>query len=178
MLRQGNHGVMRKSWGQVFYLWFVRNYNPYMARPLRLEFAGALYHVASRGDRREDIYDSDVDCELYLSILGDVCERFNWECHAYCLMSNHYQKGELFTELRNQNLEMNSNRITSTRRWTACCAARHWCEALAHSGNQEMPDHKVFSMAFSKIYSLCSKGWEEEQIGRGSHPNHLLAHWL
>ena len=61
-----------------------------MARPLRLEFACALYHVTSRGDRREDIYDSDADRELFLSILGDVCERFNWECHAYCLMSNHY----------------------------------------------------------------------------------------
>ena len=61
-----------------------------MARPLRLEFAGALYHVTSRGDRREDIYDSDADRELFLSILGDVCERFNWQCHAYCLMSNHY----------------------------------------------------------------------------------------
>lgn len=61
-----------------------------MARPLRLEFAGALYHVTSRGDRREDIYESDIDRHCFLDLLGDVCDQFNWECHAYCLMSNHY----------------------------------------------------------------------------------------
>lgn len=61
-----------------------------MARPLRLEFAGALYHVTSRGDGREDIYLSDDDRELWLRVLGEVCERFNWVCHAYCLMTNHY----------------------------------------------------------------------------------------
>jgi len=61
-----------------------------MARPLRLEFAGALYHVTSRGDRREDIYECDSDRMNFLSVLTDVCETYNWVCHAYCLMSNHY----------------------------------------------------------------------------------------
>ncbi len=61
-----------------------------MARPIRLEFAGALYHVTSRGDRQEDIYDVDNDRQDFLSILEDVCSRHNWICHAYCLMSNHY----------------------------------------------------------------------------------------
>ncbi len=61
-----------------------------MSRPLRLEFAGALYHVTSRGDRREDIYESDSDRQLFLKVLCEVCERYNWVCHAYCLMSNHY----------------------------------------------------------------------------------------
>ncbi len=61
-----------------------------MARPLRLEFVGALYHITSRGDRREDIYEDDRDRKQFLSILGEVCKRYNWICHAYCLMSNHY----------------------------------------------------------------------------------------
>ena len=61
-----------------------------MARPLRLEFAGALYHITSRGDRQEDIYEDDTDRKEFLSILGEVCDRHNWVCHAYCLMSNHY----------------------------------------------------------------------------------------
>ena len=60
-----------------------------MARPLRIEFAGALYHLTSRGDRREDIYVGDADREAFLTLLTDACERFGWECHAYCLMSNH-----------------------------------------------------------------------------------------
>ena len=61
-----------------------------MARPLRLEFAGAVYHVTSRGDRREDIFLDDDDRQAWLSVLGQVCDRFNWVVHAYCQMSNHY----------------------------------------------------------------------------------------
>lgn len=61
-----------------------------MARPLRLELAGALYHVTSRGDGREDIYLSDEVRLAWLETLAQVCERFNWVCHAYCQMSNHY----------------------------------------------------------------------------------------
>lgn len=61
-----------------------------MARPLRIEFAGALYHVTSRGDRREAIFEDDADRVAFLSTLAEVVERFNWLCHAYCLMSNHY----------------------------------------------------------------------------------------
>ena len=61
-----------------------------MARPLRLEFAGALYHITSRGNRREDIYLSDDDRTAYLLTLAKVCTRFNWVVHAYCLMDNHY----------------------------------------------------------------------------------------
>ncbi|MFC6672069.1 transposase [Marinobacterium aestuariivivens] len=61
-----------------------------MARPLRLQFAGALYHVTSRGNRRESIYETDEDRSLFLGVLDDVCEAFNWICHAYCLMGNHY----------------------------------------------------------------------------------------
>lgn len=61
-----------------------------MARPLRLEFAGALYHVTSRGDRREPIYEDDADRRLFLLLLDQICETYNWLCHAYCLMGNHY----------------------------------------------------------------------------------------
>lgn len=61
-----------------------------MSRPLRIEFAGALYHVTSRGDGQEDIYLDDSDRELFLEVLAEVSERFNWTPHAYCLMGNHY----------------------------------------------------------------------------------------
>lgn len=61
-----------------------------MARPLRIEFSGALYHVTSRGDGREDIYLDNNDRNNFLAVLAQVYERFNWECHSYCLMSNHY----------------------------------------------------------------------------------------
>lgn len=61
-----------------------------MTRPLRLEFAGALYHVTSRGDRHEDIYEVDKNRERFLSILGEVCDTYHWVTHSYCLMTNHY----------------------------------------------------------------------------------------
>lgn len=54
-----------------------------MARPLRIEFAGALYLVTSRGDGQEDIYLDDIDRDIYLEVLADVQHRFNWTIHAY-----------------------------------------------------------------------------------------------
>lgn len=60
-----------------------------MSRPLRIELVGGLYHVTSMGDRRENIYENDDDRREWLTLLGKVCERFNWRCHAYCLMDNH-----------------------------------------------------------------------------------------
>ncbi len=61
-----------------------------MARPLRIEFDGALYHVTSRGNERKNIYYDDEDRALFLDVLQRVNEKYNWLCHAYCLMDNHY----------------------------------------------------------------------------------------
>lgn len=61
-----------------------------MARPLRLELSGGIYHVTSRGDGREDIYLSDADRLNWLTVFAEVCTRFNWVCHAWCQMTNHY----------------------------------------------------------------------------------------
>jgi len=61
-----------------------------MARPLRIEYDGALYHVTSRGNARKAIFKDDEDRELFLDTLTKVNERYNWLCHAYCLMNNHY----------------------------------------------------------------------------------------
>lgn len=61
-----------------------------MARPLRIEFAGALYHVTARGNAQAAIYDDDADRQQFLSLLGNTVMRYDWYCHAYCLMDNHY----------------------------------------------------------------------------------------
>jgi putative transposase len=61
-----------------------------MARPLRLEFEGALYHVTSRGDRREPIFEDDTDRRRLLEIVEQGMERFDAVVFAYCLMDNHY----------------------------------------------------------------------------------------
>jgi REP element-mobilizing transposase RayT len=72
-----------------------------MARPLRIEFPGALYHVTSRGNARAPIFVEDRDRRLLLRILGEVIERYRWQCHAYCLMTNHYH---LLVETAEANL--------------------------------------------------------------------------
>lgn len=61
-----------------------------MAKPLRIEFPRALYHVTSRGNARQRIFDDDADRLALLDLLGLVTERFRWLCHAKCLMDNHY----------------------------------------------------------------------------------------
>ena len=53
-----------------------------MARPLRLEFLGTLYQVTSRGNRREAIYEKDIDRENFLTIMSEICEQYNWMCYA------------------------------------------------------------------------------------------------
>lgn len=61
-----------------------------MARPLRIEYPNAVYHVTSRGNARNKIFLGDQDRENFLSVLDAVVKRYNWLCHAYCLMDNHY----------------------------------------------------------------------------------------
>ena len=61
-----------------------------MARKLRVEFPGAMYHVMNRGDRREPIFRDDEDRKLFLQTLEQACVKTQWQVHAYCLMPNHF----------------------------------------------------------------------------------------
>ena len=61
-----------------------------MARPLRIQFPGAFYHVIARGNNKNPIFNSDRDRVLFLDVLSDAMARYAWSCHAYCLMNNHY----------------------------------------------------------------------------------------
>jgi len=61
-----------------------------MARKLRLQYPGAIYHVLSRGDRREDIFRDDGDRERFLTTLAEACTKTASQVHAFCLMRNHF----------------------------------------------------------------------------------------
>jgi len=61
-----------------------------MARPLRLEFPGASYHVTARGNAQGAIFLDDHDRERFLALFERVVKRYEWVCHAYCLMGNHF----------------------------------------------------------------------------------------
>lgn len=61
-----------------------------MARPLRVEYAGALYYLSSAGNRGETVFRDSADGEAWTEILGRTCGRFGWKCLCYCLMSDRY----------------------------------------------------------------------------------------
>ena len=65
-------------------------YHLSMARQLRIEYAGAIYHVMSRGDRREAIFKDDEDRRRFLTTLGEACGKTGWQVLALCLMPNHF----------------------------------------------------------------------------------------
>jgi putative transposase len=72
-----------------------------MARPLRLEFEGALYHLTARGNARQVIFADDRDCERFLEMLASGLERFDVELHGFVLMKNHFH---LLAQTRRGNL--------------------------------------------------------------------------
>ena len=61
-----------------------------MARKLRIQYPGAIYHVMNRGDRREGLFEDDQDRQRFLQTLAEACEKTGWQVQAYCLMSNHF----------------------------------------------------------------------------------------
>lgn len=79
-----------------------------MARPLRVEFSGAIYHLTSRGNARQKVFFTDTDRELFLDTLSQVVSRYGWICHAYCLMANHYH---LLVETPKANLSLGMRQL-------------------------------------------------------------------
>lgn len=91
-----------------------------MARPLRIEFPGALYHVTARGNARADIFLDGHDRDRFLHILAKVIGRYAWICHAYCLMGNHHH---LLIETPRPNLAAGMRQLNGT--YAQCFNARH-----------------------------------------------------
>ena len=61
-----------------------------MSRQLRVQFPGAIYHVTSRGDRRQPIVVDDLDRDTFFQRIGSTVERFDWDMFAAVLMTNHF----------------------------------------------------------------------------------------
>jgi REP element-mobilizing transposase RayT len=79
-----------------------------MARPLRIEYPGAVYHVTSRGNARQSIFIDDVDRQVFLEVLGNVVKKYNWLCHAFCLLDNHYH---IMVETQDPNLSLGMRQL-------------------------------------------------------------------
>jgi REP element-mobilizing transposase RayT len=91
-----------------------------MARPLRLEFAGALYHVTARGDRQEPIVEDDTDRLAFVDLLAKEVTQQGWLLHAFCLMDNHYH---LLVETPEPNLVRGMRRFNGV--YTQAFNRRH-----------------------------------------------------
>jgi REP element-mobilizing transposase RayT len=83
----------------------------FMARPLRIEYEGALYHITSRGNEKKEIFKNDTDRRRFLSYLQDIHQRFNIIVHAWCLMNNHYH---LLMETPLANLSRSMQKLNSS----------------------------------------------------------------
>ena len=79
-----------------------------MARPLRIEYPGAVYHLTARGNARMATFLDDADRRRFLALIEEVVGRFKWHCYAYCLMDNHYH---LLVETTTCNLSMGMRQI-------------------------------------------------------------------
>ncbi len=159
-----------------------------MARPLRLEFAGALYHVTSRGDRQEDIYDDDDDRQVFLSVMASVCESCNWICHAYCLMSNHYH---LLVETPDANLSRGMRQLNGV--YTQTFNRRHGRVGHVFQGRYKaiLVDRENYLLELSRYIALnpvragmvaSAKDWPwssyRATIGQTKKPDYLNTEWL
>ena len=82
-----------------------------MPRKLRVEYAGAIYHVMNRGDRREPIFKDDEDRRCFLKTLEEGCTKTGWQVHALCLMHNHFH---LVVETPQPNLVAGMKWLLST----------------------------------------------------------------
>src|SRR5262245_15428261 len=105
-----------------------------MARKLRLQYEGAVYHVMSRGDRRKDIFIKDQDRELFLKTLGEACDKTAWQIHAWCLMRDHFH---LVIETPRANLVAGMKWFLGT--YTARFNRRHRYFGHLFSGRYKSP---------------------------------------
>ena len=113
-----------------------------MPRAPRLQIPGGMYHLGCRGVRREAIYGGAGDYELFEGIFKRVVERFEWRCHTYCLMPNHYH---LLVETPAPNLSAGMQRLNSTY-------AQWFNELYGFSGH--VFERRFFSRLVESSYDL------------------------
>ena len=105
-----------------------------MARKLRVEYPGAIYHVMNRGDRREPIFKDDEDRDCFMAALNEACQKTGWQLHAWCLMPNHFH---LVIETPQANLVAGMKWLLGT--YTGRFNRRHKLAGHLFSGRYKAP---------------------------------------
>jgi REP element-mobilizing transposase RayT len=132
-----------------------------MPRQLRIDFPGAIHHLMSRGDRRENIYLDDVDRQDFLKTLAEACQKTDWQVHAYCLMRNHFH---LVVETPDANL----------------ADGMHWllsAHTIRLNRRHETPGH-VFSGRYKALVVEGDGGGYLKTVCDYVHLNPVRAHLL
>lgn len=106
-------------------MYLIYAYTDDMSRQLRIEYPGALYHVTARGNGKATIFINDNDRLKFLDTLGNCIKVFNFICHAYCIMDNHYH---LLIETPDANLSAGIHRLNSVY-------AQYFNKQYDHSGH-------------------------------------------
>jgi len=105
-----------------------------MARPLRIEYSDALYHVMARGDGGKAIFETEEDALSFLNLLGQNCERCGWRVHAWVLMGNHYH---LMLETPQPNL------VTGMKCPGSVLALQHIGQRLSDSLSERIESYSI-----------------------------------
>ena len=140
-----------------------------MARPLRYEAAGAVYHVMARGDGGKLVFENDEDRHGWVNLLGKACERFGWRVHAWVLMGNHFHV----------LLETPEPNLVAGMRWTLGVYSQGWNRRRGRKGhvfqgrykavvvNGEERDGSYFKIVADYIHlNPVRAGWVGGETGR------------
>ena len=168
-----------------------------MARPIRIEFAGAVYHVMARGNERRAIFVDDQDRQRFLETLADMVAQFGARVHAYCLMPNHYH---LIVETPRGNLSQAVGwlQVTYTvrfnrrhRRSGHLFQGRYKAEIVEADAyaqtlvlyvhlNPVRPRNKAAVLAAERAHELQRYRWSSHRVyaGWAARPPWLSAQWL
>ena len=160
-----------------------------MSRPLRLEFPNALYHVTPRGDRRENIYEDDDERRMFLAVLGGVVVDYNWLCHGYCLMDNHYH---LIIETLDGNLSKGMRQLNGV--YTQASNRRHGRSGHLFQGRYKaiLVDKDRYLLELSRyvvlnplrakgmVHRLADWPWSSypAMVGDAPNPEWLTTDWI
>jgi REP element-mobilizing transposase RayT len=135
-----------------------------MARPWRIQFPGAIYHVTARGNNRQDIFAGDDDRRLFLELLARAADRFRLDLFAFGLMTNHYH---LFLRTWESNL-------AAAMKWLNAASTGHFNRRRHRSGHLFQGQYQSrWNFLKNAAAGVALSSWTSASSPRamGWHPN-------